>query len=99
MVQKGLLPEAVVTELQVDGILGLDFMKKNKCLVDVSEKIFNIDNLLSIPLIFQGKLGCFRVVSTESVTIPARSEIIVSGKVCLSEGQTLPKKLSFSRSK
>ncbi|CAG2190935.1 unnamed protein product [Mytilus edulis] len=81
--------EAVVTELQVDGILGLDFMKKNKCLVDVSENIFHIDNL-SVPLIFQGTLGCFRVVSTESVTIPARSEIVVSGKVCLSEGQTLP---------
>ncbi|VDI29050.1 Hypothetical predicted protein [Mytilus galloprovincialis] len=83
--------EAVVTELQVDGILGLDFMKKNKCLVDVSENIFHIDNLVSVPLIFQGTLGCFRVVSTESVTIPARSEIVVSGKVCLSEGQTLPK--------
>ncbi|VDI80984.1 Hypothetical predicted protein [Mytilus galloprovincialis] len=81
--------EAVVTELQVDGILGLDFMKKNKCLVDVSENIFHIDNL-SVPLIFQGTLGCFRVVSTESVTIPAPSEIVVSGKVCLSEGQTLP---------
>ncbi|VDI82316.1 Hypothetical predicted protein [Mytilus galloprovincialis] len=64
-------------------------MKKNKCLVDVSENIFHIDNL-SVPLIFQGTLGCFRVVSTESVTIPARSEIVVSGKVCLTEGQTLP---------
>ncbi|CAC5366411.1 unnamed protein product [Mytilus coruscus] len=63
-------------------------MKKNKCLVDVSENIFHIDNL-SVPLIFQGTLGCFRVVSTESVTIPARSEIVVSGKVCLTEGQTL----------
>ncbi|CAC5415143.1 unnamed protein product [Mytilus coruscus] len=81
--------EAVVTELQVDGILGLDFMKKNNCLVDVSENIFHIDNL-SVPLIFQGTLGCFRVVSTESVTIPARSEIVVSMKVCLTEGQTLP---------
>ncbi|VDI42286.1 Hypothetical predicted protein [Mytilus galloprovincialis] len=29
-----------------------------------------------------GTLGCSRVVSTESVTIPARSEIVVSGKVC-----------------
>ncbi|VDI10342.1 Hypothetical predicted protein [Mytilus galloprovincialis] len=38
----------------------------------------------------RGTLGCFRVVSTESVTIPARSEIVVSGKVCLTEGQTLP---------
>ncbi|CAC5370906.1 unnamed protein product [Mytilus coruscus] len=84
-----LTSEAVVTELQVDGILGLDFMKKNKCLVDVSDNIFHIDNL-SVPLIFQGTLGCFRVVFTEFVTIPARSEIVVSGKVCLTEGHTLP---------
>ncbi|CAG2205522.1 unnamed protein product [Mytilus edulis] len=50
--------EAEVTELQVDGILGLDFMK-NK---NVSK------NLLRYQL----------------------DQIVVTGKVCLSEGQTLP---------
>ncbi|CAC5426549.1 unnamed protein product [Mytilus coruscus] len=45
--------EAVVTELQVDGILGLDFMKKNNCLVDVSENILHFDNF-KVPLLFQG---------------------------------------------
>ncbi|CAC5377602.1 unnamed protein product [Mytilus coruscus] len=45
--------EAVVTDLQVDGILGLDFMKKNKCLIDVSSYLLHIDNF-RVPLIFQG---------------------------------------------
>ncbi|CAC5403728.1 unnamed protein product [Mytilus coruscus] len=45
--------EAVVTDLQVDGILGLDFMKKNKCLIDVSTKLLHFDNF-KVPLVFQG---------------------------------------------
>ncbi|CAC5376638.1 unnamed protein product [Mytilus coruscus] len=45
--------EAVVTDLQVDGILGLDFMKKNQCLIDVSANLLHIDNF-RVPLIFQG---------------------------------------------
>ncbi|CAC5367965.1 unnamed protein product [Mytilus coruscus] len=44
--------EAVVTDLQVDGILGLDFIKKNKCLIDVSANLLHIDNF-RVPLIFQ----------------------------------------------
>ncbi|CAC5425634.1 USP8 [Mytilus coruscus] len=45
--------EAVVTDLQVDGILGLDFMKKNKCLIDVSANLLHIANF-RVSLIFQG---------------------------------------------
>ncbi|CAC5403899.1 unnamed protein product [Mytilus coruscus] len=45
--------EAVVTDLQVDGILGLDFMKKNKCLIGVSAKLLHFDNF-KVPLLFQG---------------------------------------------
>ncbi|CAC5379821.1 unnamed protein product [Mytilus coruscus] len=44
--------EAVVTDLQVDGIIGLDFMKKNKCLIDVSAKLLHFDNF-KVPLLFQ----------------------------------------------
>ncbi|XP_071176265.1 uncharacterized protein [Mytilus edulis] len=47
------ISEAVVTDLQVDGILGLDFMKKNKCLIDVSAYLLHIDNV-SVPLLFEG---------------------------------------------
>ncbi|VDI25445.1 Hypothetical predicted protein [Mytilus galloprovincialis] len=47
------ISEAVVTDLQVDGILGLDFMKKNKCLIDVSTNVLHIDNV-KVPLCVQG---------------------------------------------
>ncbi|CAC5424729.1 unnamed protein product [Mytilus coruscus] len=46
------ISEAVVTDLQVDGVLGLDFMKKNKCLIDVSANLLHIDNF-KVPLLFQ----------------------------------------------
>ncbi|CAC5373580.1 unnamed protein product [Mytilus coruscus] len=46
------ISEAVVTDLQVDGILGLDFMKNNKCLIDVSANLLHIDNF-KVPLLFQ----------------------------------------------
>ncbi|XP_063431167.1 uncharacterized protein LOC134713784 [Mytilus trossulus] len=44
--------EAVVADLQVDGILGLDFMKENKCLIDVSASVLHIDNV-KVPLCVQ----------------------------------------------
>ncbi|XP_071161075.1 uncharacterized protein [Mytilus edulis] len=47
------ISEAVVTDLQVDGILGLDFMKKNKCLIDVFGNLLHIDNF-EVPLRVQG---------------------------------------------
>ncbi|XP_063448081.1 uncharacterized protein LOC134727630 [Mytilus trossulus] len=47
------ISEAVVTDLQVDGILGLDFMKKNKCLIDLSANVLHIDNV-KVPLCVQG---------------------------------------------
>ncbi|CAG2214403.1 unnamed protein product [Mytilus edulis] len=45
--------EAIVTDLQVDGILGLDFMKKNKCLIDMSANLLHIDNF-KVLLLSQG---------------------------------------------
>ncbi|XP_063442509.1 uncharacterized protein LOC134722814 [Mytilus trossulus] len=51
--QEKLTSEAVVADLQVEGIQGLDFMKKNKCLIDVSANVLHIDNV-KVPLCVQG---------------------------------------------
>ncbi len=32
-----------------------------------------------------GKVGCFRVTVSEPIEIPARSEMIIKGKVCVPE--------------
>ncbi|VDI14075.1 Hypothetical predicted protein [Mytilus galloprovincialis] len=37
-----------------------------------------------------GSIGCYRVVASEAVVIPPRSEIVINGTVCLAEGQKLP---------
>lgn len=34
--------DVIIVNLKIDGILGFDFMKKNKCLVDVNNEIFII---------------------------------------------------------
>ncbi|CAC5380720.1 unnamed protein product [Mytilus coruscus] len=81
--------KAVVTDLQVDGILGLDFMKRHNCLIDVKNGLFCIGNF-KVDLCFQGSIGCYRVVASEAVVIPPRSENVINGTVCLAEGQKLP---------
>ncbi|CAG2203561.1 unnamed protein product [Mytilus edulis] len=81
--------EAVVTDLQVDGILGLDFMKRHNCLIDVKNGHFCIGDF-KVDLCFQGSIGCYRWVASEAVVIPPRSEIVINGTVCLAEGQKLP---------
>ncbi|VDI14362.1 Hypothetical predicted protein [Mytilus galloprovincialis] len=37
-----------------------------------------------------GSIGCYRVVASEAVVIPPRSEIVINGTVCLAEGKKLP---------
>ncbi|CAC5402085.1 Transposon Ty3-I Gag-Pol polyprotein,Transposon Ty3-G Gag-Pol polyprotein [Mytilus coruscus] len=76
--------EAVVTDLQVDGILGLDFMKRHNCLIDVNNGLVCIGDF-KVDLCFRGSIGCYRVVASEAVVIPPRSEIVINGTVCLAE--------------
>lgn len=37
--------EVIVTDLSVDGVIGLDFMKKYKCTVDVPNGYFNVQDM------------------------------------------------------
>lgn len=41
----------------------------------VGKKSFNVH--------FEGPLGCYRVVGSETVSIPPMSEMIISGAVCV----------------
>ncbi|VDI72487.1 Hypothetical predicted protein [Mytilus galloprovincialis] len=51
------LEEAVVADLAIEGIIGLDFLKKNKCLINLQEEHMVCHNQV-IPLNFTGQLGC-----------------------------------------
>lgn len=65
----------VVAHSNTDGILGLNFLKKNRCLVDVASAkkyIRESENELQL----KGHLGCFNVSLRETECLPPRSETI-----------------------
>lgn len=79
---------ALVADLQVEGILGLDMIKSLGMIIDAKQSIlsFNDDR---IPMVWEGKFGCFRVVAMDKDNGPPRSELIASEKICtLNKGQS-----------
>jgi predicted aspartyl protease len=74
------LADVIVSNIDVDAILGLDYMKAQQIVVDVANEIITIGHE-TIHLNCAGPIGCYRVVAAEKVEIPARSEMIIEGKV------------------
>lgn len=70
------IQEVIVMDLFVDGVIGLDFMKKYKCIVDVLNGYFNVQDMC-YKVEFVGKIGCFRIVVKEIVVIFLRSEVVI----------------------
>ncbi|CAG2190071.1 unnamed protein product [Mytilus edulis] len=74
------LAEAVVADLALDGIIGLDFLKKNRCLINLQEEHMVCNNQV-IPLNFTGQLGCYRVSVVEDTCIQPGTEALVRGHI------------------
>lgn len=66
--------------MDVDAILGLDFMLTHDVVVDIVDMVMHVKGK-ACPLFKVGKLGCHRVIVTERVPVPSRSEIIVEGQL------------------
>ena len=70
----------IVADIESDILLGLDFLKNQKGHIN-----FETNSLIlgdkKFDLNFHGKLGFYRTVISEKVSVPARSEMIVCGKV------------------
>ena len=79
--------EAVVASISTDGLLGLDFMAARHALLDMEHGCLSLGDT-QIKLNYEGPLGCFRVCTTERVSIPAKSEMIVAGKICSANQET-----------
>lgn len=79
---------ALVADLQVEGILGLDMIKRFDMIIDTKHGVLSFQDE-RIPVLYEGKFGCFRVVAKETVSIPPRSELIVPGKVCTLDDRQL----------
>lgn len=72
----------VVADINTDGILSLDFLKKNRCLVDVaSAKMYIGESEHELQM--KGHLGCFNVSLKETVYQPPRSEMVCPDSLSL----------------
>ena len=73
--------EFLFADITQDGILGIDFMIKNKCDLMISRSCLKVKGE-EIPCHMSNGIQptCCRVALVENVSIPAESEIIVAGK-------------------
>ena len=72
--------DMVIAEMDIDARLWLDFILKHNVVVDVVGMVMHIKGK-SCPLIKVGRIGCYRVIVTERVPVPSRSEIILEGQL------------------
>ncbi|KAK3083081.1 hypothetical protein FSP39_013432 [Pinctada imbricata] len=87
--KKSYTTTVIIADLNSDGVLGLDFMLDNSCILDIQQQKITIQNE-SIPLVKSGHFGCFRVAVSETLNIPPKPELIAKCNVCLNDGLTLP---------
>ena len=73
--------EVLFADITQDGILGIDFMMKNKCDLIINKSCLKVKRE-EIPCYMSSSSHppCCRVVLVENVSVPPESEIIVSGK-------------------
>ena len=77
---KDMVVQALVAQITVDGIIGLDCLRSNAGLIDLQHSMLEVDGR-RVSLKYAGKLGCFRVVAHDKVVMPAQSEMIIRGAV------------------
>lgn len=77
-----------VADMDVDVVIGIDFMKTYDVEVSVSKNTMTVQSK-AISLQCTGKTGCLRVVLTEKVVIPPGCEMIAQGRVIDSGIETI----------
>ncbi|CAC5412259.1 unnamed protein product [Mytilus coruscus] len=71
---------AIVADINVDCILGLDFLRTQEAYMNISKGTLTIKGH-EVRFYVQGHIGCYRVAISETVNIPPRSEIVVNGAI------------------
>ena len=92
--EKMFTTNAVVAHLQVDGILGLDFMRSHNGVVDVGKEFLHVGEY-KVKVYFQGTIGGYRVVASETVAKPSRSDVVINDKTCLDKDKKLSTEVAF----
>ena len=75
----------VVADVGIDGIIGLDFMEKYACSIDIQGRLLVIQGQ-AVKLHMEGKVGCYRVCLGEKLTVPPQSDAIAMCSVKDSHG-------------
>lgn len=78
-----------VADISVDAILGLDFLLKFDCVVDMTNHILNIEDN-SISMIKKGHIRCFQISTANTIHIPPRSDFVTNCNVCIPDRERLP---------
>jgi hypothetical protein len=64
-----------VIDVDIDGILGLDFLTSNNCALDLPNSAMVVRDK-RVKLSFEGKIGCCRVTIADNIAIPRGSEVV-----------------------
>jgi predicted aspartyl protease len=81
---------ALISDIQPDGILGLDVIRNHDMMISANHQTLTIDDEV-LPLMFEGALGCFRITAQETFTFPDRKERVGPGKLGTRDEMDVPK--------
>ncbi|VDH96598.1 Hypothetical predicted protein [Mytilus galloprovincialis] len=68
---------AVIADLNVDGILGIDFQRSHSCVINITKGNILV-NGKETRLHFEGQIGCYGAYVASAVQLPPRWEVLVS---------------------
>ncbi|CAG2194550.1 unnamed protein product [Mytilus edulis] len=68
---------AVIADLNVDGILGIDFQRSQSCVINITKGNIWV-NGRETRLHFEGQIGCYGAYVASAVQLPPRCEVLVS---------------------
>ncbi|CAG2223333.1 unnamed protein product [Mytilus edulis] len=68
---------AVVADLNVDGILGIDFQRSHNCVINITKGSIWVNGREN-RLHFEGRIGCYGAYVASAVQLPPRCEVLVS---------------------
>ncbi|CAG2193408.1 unnamed protein product [Mytilus edulis] len=71
---------AVVADLNVDGILGIDFQRSHNCVINITKGSIWVNGREN-RLHFEGQIGCYRVDVATTIKLPPTSEVMVSRNI------------------
>ena len=102
--QSKLEQDFIVANVNVDGILGIDFLSKHKCVIDIERLVISVLGT-EHKLRLEGMSTSYKISLVNRISMPPRAEVIVKGKICASDDGRLPSRIgmiepieSFARS-